>query len=283
MKSNNVVCNYAIVRFLPYPESSEFVNLGVVVACSSQRYFGFRLEMQKRDRVTGFFPELNPDVLIKGRQVFLKELENIREHLNAKTGKQPEFQFSTEEFIRIFREVVKPRESLFRFSSLGTRLANSPAEALDHLYAYYVERMFAKQPEYQEVEMARRLRKTLLDCHIRGYRAGRIGNDMYEVPIPLLRSQKGNTQVFRAIKPLDLDKDKTTAITVHGDDWIARINHLKEMNYDVRRVLFAVHLPKEDGRRNLAATEICRKLQETGAIVAPDDSTESITSFAKAI
>lgn len=43
MKANHVVCNYAIVRFLPYPETSEFVNLGVVVACPSRRYFGLQM------------------------------------------------------------------------------------------------------------------------------------------------------------------------------------------------------------------------------------------------
>lgn len=283
MKANQVVCNYAIVRFLPYPETSEFINLGVVVACPSRRYFGFRLEMQKRDRVTGFFPELNPAVLTEGRKVFYRELTNIREHLNTRPNQQPEFPFSMEEFTRIFREVVKPRESLFRFSTPGTRLADSPEDALDHLYDYYVERMFARIPEYQEGAMARRLRKVLLDHRIMGYRSGQIGNEMYEVPIPLLRHPANDIHVFRAIKPLDLDKDKTTAITVHGDDWLARVNHLKEMDYDVSQILFAVHLPKEDGRRSQAAAEICRKLQDTGAIVTSVDSTASITSFAKAI
>ncbi|MEI6150326.1 MAG: DUF3037 domain-containing protein [bacterium] len=282
MKTNQVVCNYAIVRFLPYPETSEFVNLGVVVACPSRRYFGFRLEMQKRDRVTGFFPELNAAVLTEGRKVFHRELANIREHLNATPDKQTEFPFSMEEFNRIFREVVKPRESLFRFSTPGTRLADSPEDALDHLYGYYVERMFARLPEYQEGAMARRLRKVLLAHRITGYRPGQIGNEMYEVPIPLLRRLSDDNHVFRAIKPLDLDKDRTTAITVHGDDWLARVNHLKEMDYDVSQILFAVHLPKEDGRKNQAAAEICRKLQDTGVAVTSDDSTEYIASFAKA-
>jgi len=26
-------CNYAMLRFLPYPETGEFVNVGVVVNC----------------------------------------------------------------------------------------------------------------------------------------------------------------------------------------------------------------------------------------------------------
>ncbi len=145
MKSSKVVCNFAIVRFLPYPETEEFVNLGVVVACPSQQYFDFRLENIKRDRVTGFFPELNADVLIKGRHLFQTELERVREGLKEKSGRQDEFAFSNEEFSRLFCEVVKPRESLFRYSSIGIRLAETPAEALDYLYGHYVDRMFEKK------------------------------------------------------------------------------------------------------------------------------------------
>lgn len=282
MKPGQVVCNYAIVRFLPYPETSEFVNLGVIVACPALRYFGYRLEMQKRDRVTGFFPEMNPDILIQGRKMFAKELDNIRKHLHVDTDRQPELAFSAEEFSRIFREVVKPRESLFRFSSPGTRLAESPDAALDYLYGHYVERMFAKHPEYQEVEMARRLRAALLERHIRGFRAGRIGNDMYEVAIPLLRRPKEDARAFRAIKPLDLNKEKPTLITMHGDDWLARMAHLKDMEYDASRVLFAVRMPEDDDKRRKAAETICIKLRDLGAVVESANVIDPITDFAKA-
>lgn len=283
MKTSKVVCNYAIVRFLPYPETEEFVNLGVVVACPAQQYFDFRLETIKRDRVTGFFPELNADVLIKGRRFFQTELERVREGLKAKSGRQAEFAFSIEEFSRLFCEVVKPRESLFRYSSIGVRLADSPAEALEYLYGHYVDRMFAKQPEYQEVEMVRRLRKTLLDARILGYKPRRVGNEMYEVPIPLLRWAKSDHRHFRAIKPLDLDKDKPTAITVHGDDWLAKLGHLKEMNYDPSCMLFAVHMPQGDANKYNAAIEICRKFEANGAVVLPADAIDQITTFAQAV
>jgi len=34
---------YAIVQFMPYPETGEFANVGVVLACPTQNYFGFKL------------------------------------------------------------------------------------------------------------------------------------------------------------------------------------------------------------------------------------------------
>ncbi len=41
MKTGKVACNYAIIRFLPYPETEEFVNVGVVLACPSALPRGF--------------------------------------------------------------------------------------------------------------------------------------------------------------------------------------------------------------------------------------------------
>ncbi len=42
------VCNYAPVRFLPYRETGEFVNVGVVLHCPQTDFFGFRLIPTKK-------------------------------------------------------------------------------------------------------------------------------------------------------------------------------------------------------------------------------------------
>jgi hypothetical protein len=33
MNPKQHTCNYAILRFLPYPETGEFVNVGILVTC----------------------------------------------------------------------------------------------------------------------------------------------------------------------------------------------------------------------------------------------------------
>jgi len=81
--------------------------------------------------------------------------------------------FAVQEFNRSFLDVVKPRESIFRFSGVGTRLAQEPQEALDELFGHYVERLFAQRKEYQETEMISRLRTDLRQARIHGYRNGR--------------------------------------------------------------------------------------------------------------
>ena len=53
--------NGYVVRFLPYPETEEFVNIGVVMACPETGTFDFRIETRRRERITGFFPELEAE------------------------------------------------------------------------------------------------------------------------------------------------------------------------------------------------------------------------------
>ncbi|WP_153010653.1 DUF3037 domain-containing protein, partial [Pseudomonas sp. ADP] len=45
----NYFCNYSILRFLPYPETGEFVNIGVVLLASNGE-FHYKVET-KRQRV----------------------------------------------------------------------------------------------------------------------------------------------------------------------------------------------------------------------------------------
>ncbi|TAM57619.1 MAG: DUF3037 domain-containing protein [Rhodanobacter sp.] len=47
---NRFACQYAIIRFLPYAETGEFANVGVVLACPATGYFGARLMPVNEDR-----------------------------------------------------------------------------------------------------------------------------------------------------------------------------------------------------------------------------------------
>lgn len=84
----NVICNFAVVRFRPYPETEEFVNIGVVMACPQAGFFDFKIETKRRDRITHFFPELNTDVFLYGRRDFVREMKRVAEAFNR--DHQPE-------------------------------------------------------------------------------------------------------------------------------------------------------------------------------------------------
>src|ERR1035437_2101417 len=137
------VCNYAVIRFLPYPETEEFVNVGVILACPETRTVDYKLETRRRDRITGFFPELDAGVFIEGRRSFKCEMERIKDLLGNNNPGQMEFRIQEKEFQQIFNQIVKPRETIFRFSTVGTVMADDACKELDALYRYLVERQFA--------------------------------------------------------------------------------------------------------------------------------------------
>ncbi len=138
-------CNYAVVRFLPYRETGEFVNVGVVLFCREARLFDVALETEKRQRVTDFFPELDPELFTTGRRGFFEELRRVKQLLKADNRT-----LTDEARLGVFRELVRPRESVFRFGETGTVLAEDPAAKLKELFDRYVNRQFAKTREYRE-------------------------------------------------------------------------------------------------------------------------------------
>src|SRR4051812_2655861 len=70
-----LVCNYAPVRFLPYREVGEFVNVGVVIHCPQIDLFKYRLvQVRRTGRVKAFFPELDVKLFTAGLQGIEREL-----------------------------------------------------------------------------------------------------------------------------------------------------------------------------------------------------------------
>jgi hypothetical protein len=146
---NQLVCNYAPVRFLPYREIGEFVNVGVAVHCPQRDFFGFRLVPLKRiGRVRGFFPELDVKIFKAGLAGVARELTRVRTNHHARpiTDEIPSA-IARERVLR-FQEIIRRRDGLFHFGDAGTLMAETPDEALDHLFGRFVERQYAQKMDY---------------------------------------------------------------------------------------------------------------------------------------
>ncbi len=278
---NNYACNFAVVRFLPYPETDEFVNIGVVMACAQTGQFDYRIETRRRERITGFFPELDVDTLLEGRKAFVREVERVKTVLNKQAQPdQRSFSFNQQEFVSIFRELVKPRESVFRFSGIGTVLTDNPERKLHDLFEYYVERQFAQHDGFQETEMTRRLTgvfrtERLLDQ----YHEKCFGDELYHVTLPLVREIDGLTT--RAVRPLNLDKQDSTRIIEYGDKWRCKIERLRDMHDFPAHMLFVVRQPA-GGRKQEAAKEVRRELESLHIETLNENDQDAVLQFAKA-
>lgn len=274
-----VACNYAVIQFLPYRETGEFVNVGVALFCPQTGFFKAKLETRKQRRVTNFFPELDKDLFRNGRQTFETELQRVHELL-ARDARAPDDPAK----LAVFRELVKPRESVFRFGQVATALADDPAVKLDQLFEFLVNRQFAQVREYQETVMARRLTNILRAHELEHfYRANqKVGNADFHVVLPIVSAAQTDAGVARrAIKPLDLDRDEPTKIYDHGDAWIKRVERLRQINRLPEGFLFTLRFPSEGEKHMKAASEIERELRRLEVRVLPDEDENGVLEFAK--
>jgi len=256
------VCNYAVIRFLPYPETEEFVNIGIVMVDMMGRRIHHRVETSRRTRVTAFFPELDYEVYKAARTVCVDELNRVGQMVNghAKDG-QGELSLDDQGLTQLFRDVVKPRESLIRYSGIRTVFTKNPKSKLEALFRHYVERQFADRPEYQEQMMQKRLGKLLKQHQLdKEYRERTFVDPKmdYQVKFPFVREVNGER---RAIKPLHLAQKEPTRIIEHGDRWCARFRRLREFDDRPEQVIFVLNTPA-DTKRKRAADEIRDRIHE---------------------
>lgn len=271
-----VVCNYAIIRFRPYPESGEFVNVGVVASCPQTGELAFKVEKKKFARVTHFFPELDRKIYKVGLQTLVEELERLQ----TKWGKQamlhrPTTPEEIKQEVARFRDLVRPRETLFRFSDIRTLLCPDLAKGVQDLFDRYVERMFAQAPEYQEIVMQRRLGRWLKEWDVNHlFRQTQVGSDAFHVTFPFVRKEE--ERVVTAIKPLDLAKPDPNQIFEHGDMWVSRMKRLSKFEVLPERTLFPVKTP-DTGIQQSAANEVLDELAGcSGVIIVPFENREDI-------
>jgi len=282
MMKNKLACNYTVLRFLPYPETGEFVNLGIAMACPDLNWFDYQMETRRVDRITGFFPELkhNKEAFIAGRKLFRDELDRMHELLNDGDDEaQMRFKENAKMFNQAFLTLVRPREEAFCFSTPRTCLTDDPKEALKKLFEHYVERGFAQKPEYQETLMTRRLRKVFSAKHIMQYYTEHtFTGDLCTAHFPFVRQQ--NTRFTRAIRPLDLDKKETHQIVAHADAWKSKFERLKTVPERPEHALFVVRRPKT-GKQLDVCQQMCKELEQVGAILLPKDDQSEILKFAE--
>lgn len=233
------ICNYSILRFLPYPETGEFVNIGVVLIANNGD-FRFKIE-HKRQRVTNFFPSLDSKIFQRARREMNVELARL-------SGFFQQNRDDLASLLSTFKHLVHPRETMMRFSDPGTMATDNTDLALSALFDHYVNHSFATK-EYQETVLEKQLGKLLADSDLRQkYSERKLGTAEYPVKFPFVLVQ-GQTPV-QAIKPIHLGHDEPSKILEHGDAWIAKIKRLSGYGQLAADTLFIAG-PPEPGKAKL--------------------------------
>lgn len=245
------ICNYSILRFLPYPETGEFVNIGVVLIANNGD-FRFKIE-KKRQRVTNFFSSLEAKIYLRARREMEAELTRLSGFF---TVNRPDLT----SLINTFKHLVHPRETMMRFSDPGTMAIENANDAINVLFDHYVNHSFANK-EYQETVLERQLGKLLSSSNLKQrYSEQKLGSTDYSVKFPFV--MVNGVQPVQALKPLHLGHDEPSKIIEHGDAWISKIRRL-ESAHDLAQDTLFIAGPPEAGKPKLlkAFKEICEELK----------------------
>ena len=266
-----VACQYAIVRFLPYMETGEFANIGVLAFAPKTGYLDFKLAQGSFPRVTRFFGELDKQVYTKAVDGFAEELAEVRKLARPLWGKE----------LAVFgQEVARPRESLIRFSETRAVMTEDPANELEVLYERYVGRNFVNKARREQVmvdAIKRQLRNNKLQQFYKQYT---FTEDYRKIQFPLVWQAEGR---HRIIKPLTLDQNDPSKLVEHADEWKRRIQWLLERNRIRQDELMIPIEPPVSGNNELkdAYRVAERDLHELGVDLVPFTDTSRILEFAR--
>lgn len=270
------VCQYAIVRFLPYLETGEFANVGIVFLCPETGYFDFRM-LNKARRINAFFEELKVNLYRDAKNGFLKELERIQQFVERTTAHGN----LTQSLVNnIFADLIRPREVMIRFDAVRPLLTDNPNQKLEELFAFYVERDFVT-PVYQEGLIERNVRNVLKAADlISKYKKETLGDkEAYHATFPFVYMENGVAR--RVIKPLNLAQDDPAQIFDHGWAWLGKIKKLRDLNLLHDDVLLAVKSPKIEDRPEFDMyNEVVKKLKDEKILVAQANDKVQILEFA---
>lgn len=275
---NKIACQYAIVRFAPFVETGEFANVGILLMAAQARFFDFKLQTRRHRRITGFFSELDAKTYRAAMQTLSDELQRAADMLRVQgfaritpSGGGPFAQ-------NLFAEIIRPRETIVRFSEPRLVLAEDPGAKLVDLFNHYVERDFVTK-EYQETVLERGLRMLLNREHLgKRFERAQVGDEGFHVAFPFVERQGERT--VKAIKALNLAQDQPSKIRDHALVWRGRMEKLRTRNTLPERVLFAVSPPERHGNLAEAFDEATDDLRESGALVTPIRDSDRILQFA---
>lgn len=273
---NNAQCMYAVVRFMPFAETREFANVGVVVIAPKFGIYDFKLAPQKFGRVTQFFDDLDGMVYKHAIEGFEAELERVRNYLvhNYVQGK---------DLVEYFKEITRTRESVLHFGEIGTLLTDNVNVTVDKLYDRLIGRNFTASKEYKEQQMVRVLKSQLtsnLPKDVR-YTKQNIKAGMFDISMPLVTKINSN---YRIIRPLAFEQKNVLQAMEHGETWINRLKKLINSEViEAKRALFALEKPLNRKLEFMKVYEdVYGEIQNLGAVAEDFSDTSNIIKFAAA-
>jgi len=115
--------DYALVRLVPCVEREEFINVGVILFCSTRRFLGALVHLDEQRALA-----LDPGL----------DLQAVRQHLDAipmicAGGKEAGYVGQLSQSER-FHWLVSPRSTIIQTSPVHSGVSDDPESTLQHLF-----------------------------------------------------------------------------------------------------------------------------------------------------
>lgn len=259
---------YAIVRFMPFAETQEFANVGVVLCAPDQGKLIFKLARKRFGRVTQFFDDLDGKLYTQALTVIEQELKRVEAYVAKHPG---------EKAALIFDELTRHREGVIYFGNTRPALVENPALKLDELFEHYVQRDFVNE-EYRERVLEKLIRQTFTEHKVEGFKKAKLTLKLGDFELPFVRDGAEGRQI---IKPLAFDRKTPLAAFEHAKQWTDRFVRLRDEKQVLQQnMLFALDVPQNADYQDayLEAVETIRRHHIPQADVMKHDQ---LVAFAK--
>jgi hypothetical protein len=222
---NKKLCRYSIVRFKPYPETGEFVNVGVIAVFPQAGILDFKLEITHTQRITNFFQSIDYNFYRDSARLFYKALDDIREKLNY----TPLIRREPEAMDEYFDLLTKEYDEIFCFSKPRVKFTTEVLKETENLYACFVQHnRFVKNVSHEE-EMTSKVRRQLkrlnmLDKYLDYTLILQSGVDLQ---LPFCHFNEDEV-IVKAIRPIYLGYRHNQRVIEHGAGWYYRLKKAAE-------------------------------------------------------
>jgi hypothetical protein len=125
---------YTVLRYVHDLATAEFVNVGVVVHCSSHRFLGVRFRHTHR-RLSAMFPNFDSSAFGASMTAIERALKSAGD-----AYKEEDLLRADADAVSFARSVLPADDSSLQWSPLGSGLTTDPHKQLDHLYGRLIGR-----------------------------------------------------------------------------------------------------------------------------------------------
>lgn len=261
-------CKYNVIRFQPYIETDEFVNIGVILISVDTNEFFFKiLPATHTKRVAAFFDLLDITIFRNSIHILRQELASLKKILEDK------------KYPTAYENLVTPTNDIIQYGNIRYIVSENPEFTLDKLFENYVQRTFIHEQGHEE-KMQQRIRSWFMNTSLdQKYKERKLGQDYFPVVLPFV-SEKEQPKV---IKPIHFMHPSSKKLMDHGLTWLYNMEQLYRHKLALpEKTLFAYKAPEEEqGLLKDAFEDVKFQIESKGILMIPADEAKPILDFAQ--